>query len=287
MNPALWGGLSALSLGTADFSARFSTRALGADVVYLVVLGIGSVILTTWIMLGDTALVWDRQAVWLLVINGVATALMSMLLYTGLARGPISVVAPIVAAHPVLVVLFWVLLGATPSVIQWLAMTGTVIGAVLVARTGDTLHVGTGVDRGGFRRTLLIAAGACVAYAVLLISGQAAVPVYGEMQTLWAGRLIGLVFLALVFASRRRFPRVPLKWWPLLIAQGSLDAGGYLFLFAGSHGEGREIAAVTGSAFGAVTVLLAYIFLRERIGRVQWLGIWLIFACVAVLAGGS
>ena len=134
--------------------------------------------------------------------------------------------------------------------------------------------------------TLAIAVAACLAHAVLVVAGQAAVPIYGEIQTLWFGRIAGLAFLTLVFALRRKRPGVPMRWWPLLIGQGCLDAGGYLFLFAGSAGEGKEIAAVAGSAFGAVTVLLAWIFLRERIHAPQWLGIALVFVGIGVLAAG-
>jgi drug/metabolite transporter (DMT)-like permease len=76
-----------------------------------------------------------------------------------------------------------------------------------------------------------------------------------------------------------------LRWWPFLGAQGLLDAGGYLALFAGSTGEGQAIAAVAGSGFGAVTVLLACLVLKERMSLLQWLGIALVFGGVAVLAG--
>ncbi len=284
MNPALWGALSALSLGSADFAARFSARALGADVVFLAVLAVGSLLLSLWVWLAGPVLVWDLSGAWLLGLNGVATAVMTVLLYAGLARGPVSVVAPIVAAHPVLVLGFWVALGASPTALAWLAMAATIVGVVLVARAGAGVESRYGRDPREFRVTLLIAGGACLTYTVVVVAGQAAVPIYGELQTLWLGRLLGLGFMLVVFAARRKTPIVPRRWWPFLIAQGCLDAGGYLFLFAGSHGEGREVAAVTGSAFGAVTTLLARFVLKEAINRVQWAGIALVFAGILVLS---
>jgi len=128
---------------------------------------------------------------------------------------------------------------------------------------------------------LLAAAG----FAVVFVSGQAAVPLYGELRTLWASRLISLASLGLVFLLRRERPLMPWRWWPLLALQGLLDAGGYLAVFTGSLGEGRALVAVTASAFGAVTVLFARIFLRERMSLWQWLGIAMIFTGVGVLAG--
>jgi drug/metabolite transporter (DMT)-like permease len=80
-------------------------------------------------------------------------------------------------------------------------------------------------------------------------------------------------------------PTAPLRWWPVLALQGVLDTGGFLFLFVGSAGQDPEVAAVTGSCFGAVTTLLAWGILKERITPLQWCGIVLVFFCVAVLAG--
>ena len=103
---------------------------------------------------------------------------------------------------------------------------------------------------------------------------------------MWLGRWVGILTVLAVFAAKGEAPNLPLRWWPFLLAQGMLDAGGYLFLFAGSRGEGAEIAAVTASAFGAVTVVLARVVLREAMSAPQWAGIALVFAGVAVLTAG-
>ena len=282
MKPGVWGSFSALSLGTADFAGRFSGRALGADVAYFGVLVVGSIAVSAWMWASGEPINWDLSHLWLVALCGAATALMTILLYTGLVRGPVSVVAPIVASHPVLVLFFWVVMGVRPDWLQWVAMTITIVGIVVVARSGEQLVDPLQKDR--FRATLLIAAAACLAHAVLVAAGQSAVPHYGNIQTLWLTRLFGLAFLGLYFVVRAKGPVIPLRWWPLILAQGALDAGGYLFLFAGSSGDGREIAAVTASAFGAVTTILARVFLKERMRALQWVGVALVFGGIAVLS---
>jgi drug/metabolite transporter (DMT)-like permease len=284
MNPALWGGLSALSLGTADFGARFSSRAIGHANALLGVLVVGAVVLTAWAYFSDAALVWDPSGYWLLALNGVAITAMTLLLYLGLARGPISIVAPITASHPVLVVAFWAALGAQPSPIQWLAMAATVLGVVIVARSTGHYRENGVMGAAHLRTTVLIAFAAALFYAVALLAGQLAVPIYGALQTLWLGRLASLAALLIYFLARRERPSLPRRWWPFLAAQGLLDAGGYLFLFLGSGGPGAEIVAVTASGFAVVTVMLARLVLREAISGVQWGGMLLVFTGIALLS---
>ena len=60
---------------------------------------------------------------------------MCILLYMGIARGPIAVVVPIVAAHPALVLVVNVLMGVRPSAVQWAAMAVIIAGGVFIART--------------------------------------------------------------------------------------------------------------------------------------------------------
>ena len=128
MGGVLWGCLSALCLGSADFMARFGTRALGARSVYLVVLAIGGTVLTVVVLASGTPIVRSPPGLALSALHGLSVVVMSVLLYTALARGPVSMVAPIVAAHPVLVLAFAFATGQRPSLAQWLAMAAIVAG---------------------------------------------------------------------------------------------------------------------------------------------------------------
>jgi len=285
MNAAVWGGLCAIGLGSADFIARFSSRAVGPASALLGMLITGACLLSLWAAFFAPPLAWTWSAAWLLGANGVATTTMTLLLYWGLARGPVSVVAPIVAGHPALVVVVAVLFGARPTAMQWIAMAATMGGVAIVAATAGHFAERGFASRRDLTGTIAIALGSAVAYAALILAGQAAVPIYGEFHTLWIGRLVSLATLAPWFLVRGERPNLPRAWWPILAAQGALDAAGYLFLFAGSHGPDAALAAVAGSSFGAVTTLLARVFLREPISAAQWAGIAIIFAGVAVLSG--
>jgi uncharacterized membrane protein len=115
MISALLGLASALGLGAADFMARFSSRALGAPLTYGVVLLVGAVGATIWLLASGAVLVWSPLGCTIAVVHGVSVSVMCILLYMGLAKGPIAVVAPIVATHPALVLAVNVLMGMRPA----------------------------------------------------------------------------------------------------------------------------------------------------------------------------
>lgn len=288
MHPALGGSLSALSLGTADFAARFATRAFGAPNVALGVFSSSFVLLTLYALATGRPAPNMGDGLPFAAVNGVATGGMTILLYLALARGPVSAVAPIVASHPAFVVALWFALGARPSAVEWAGMAGTIAGAVLVAREADA----RAESRSDIRMTLLLSAAACIAYVFLVAGGQMAASRYAPFDALWVGRGFSLLTATLLLPFSRMVglgpaPRLPARAWLPLIGLGVLDASGYLFLFLGSTGEGKAIAAVTGSAFGAVTVLLAWLLLKEKISAVQWFGVALVTAGVGVLAAQS
>ena len=282
MISALLGLASALGLGAADFMARFSTRELGAPLTYGVVLLIGAVGTTLWALVAGTPLVWSTSGCAIAVIHGICVAVMCILLYIGIARGPIAVVAPIVAAHPALVLAVNVLTGVRPSALQWAAMSAVMAGGILITRSA-VFTPPAAVD-GTSRTTLLIAFSACVAYAAIVLTAQAATPLIGEFQTMLIGRWSGLAFIAGVLLIQRASLRIPSRWIPYVGLQGGLDSLGYFAFLAGANSAAPHITMVVASAFSVVTVALAKLILHEPISKLQWTAIALIAAGTAVLS---
>jgi drug/metabolite transporter (DMT)-like permease len=284
MNAAFWGVAAALGWGGADFVARFTGRKLGPDVAALGMLLAGMTGLTAAVLVlglppSGTAFGWL-----LVLASGTATLIAMLLLYDGLARGPVTIVAPIVGAYPVLNIVFSLLRGARPEALQWAAMAIVLAGVAVVARSAGRFESADGLSSAGIRRSIAVALGSALGFGLALDTAQQTIPVFGELQTVWLGRIVSFVLLAALFAVRRRAPHAPAAWWPLLVLQGVMDAGAYVALLMGGHGPGSEIAVVASSSFSVVTVVLARLFLKEAMSLMQWIGVAAIVGGVAALA---
>ncbi len=283
MDPALWGAVTAATWGGGDFISRFTGRAMGPAVALFGMLIISGAVLTlfVWREIGDIA--WDPTGGPLVLLTGVGITAATLLLYWGMARGPVTVVAPIASSYPAFALALVFVLGARPSVLQWSAMAVVVAGVAVVARASG--GPGGAADASGefapahIRKSAWIALGASFGLAVASISAQGAATVYGELPTIWMARWIGVVCLAILLAKSGRAPRLPIRWLPLLAFQALLDTTAYVALVLPAGKPGAEIAVVVASGFGAVTVLLARFVLKERMTRAQW-------AAIAVIVGG-
>ena len=65
---------------------------------------------------------------------------------------------------------------------------------------------------------------------------------------------------------------------------GGLDVLALAVLFAAANSPHPQLAIVCASASGAVTVILAAIFMSERIVPARWAGIAITFAGIAALS---
>lgn len=284
MNAAVWGMLTAFGWGSADFIAYFTGRAIGHQVALFAMLSVGVVLLTFIVWLMKVPLVWDPCGFWLLVCTGIGIMAATMLLYWGLARGPVTVVAPLVGSYPAFSLVLAVLLGARPGVTQWFAMAVVILGVIVVARNAKVATSEPDHDPEELRRTIFIALCSSLAFALTFAAAQQAKLIYGELQTVCVARWISLLSCGILLAWSRKLPRIPIRWWPMLGLQGLLDSGAYMTLLAGTQDARSVVVVVVASSFSAVTVLLARLILRERMAATQWFGIAMIIFGVGALS---
>ena len=281
MSAVLFGVLTAACWGCADFIARLTGRAVGPDMALAGMLVASAVLLTTLALVTSAPLL-ESFAGWPLIgATGIGVMAATLLLYAGLARGPIGLVAPIVGAYPAFNILIGLIAGIVPNGPQWIAIVTVMAGVAVVARYAP--EPGEEVS-GDVRVTLMIALLSALAFALAISAGQAAARVHGEIAATAAARWVSVLAAFAWLLVRGRPVIVPAPWrWPV-VAQGTLDGVAYLALFAAAHGPGSVIAAVVASSFAAVTVVLARFVLKEPMSLAQWAGIAMIVMGVGALS---
>jgi drug/metabolite transporter (DMT)-like permease len=88
-----------------------------------------------------------------------------------------------------------------------------------------------------------------------------------------ASRVCGTVFLLLIVLGRRENLALPRDAWTVAFLNGMLDVSGNFFYILALRTGRLDISAILGSLYPGSTVILAWIFLKERISRSQWIGI--------------
>lgn len=211
--------------------------------------------------------------------GGIAGAIGLAALYRGLAVGRMGLVAPAAALAATVPVAWGLARGERPSALQLAGVAAAIGGIVLAAATPDA--EGERATRG-----LGLGLAAALALGVALI----ALDDVGRTDPLWGTLSVraGALTLLVAAAVAARPPlRVDGADGGRLALTGVLDNGANLAFVFASHGGGMlALTSVLGSLYPVTTVLLARFVLRERMSRVQALGVATALAGVALIAGG-
>jgi drug/metabolite transporter (DMT)-like permease len=282
MSSVLLGIAAALSWGLHDFLARFPSRAVGPTPTVLAVTIAGFCFLSVWLVSSGGELRPTWPDILLPALSGMALALATLSLFTALSLGPISLVAPIAGSYPALAIAAAFVQGTRPSLIQWLAIFAVMAGVLLVSRSGRSYETSGDIERGKLGVIVALSLLASLGFATTLVSGQAAVPIFG---TVWFARIFGLLTIGATALSRPSRVAIPRRWLPFLALMGGLDVTALGTIVAAGNLPNPAFATVVSSAFGAVTVVLARLFLKEAVSPAQLAGMVMIFGGVVALVG--
>ena len=286
MNSALLGLVAAVTWGIHDFIGRFSSRVTGQLVTTLGLSLSGFLLLSIYgIVNGFT---WPSTTAELVLSSaaGIFYAFAVLCLFAAYRIGSMSIVSPIAGGYPAIAVCYGFITGSQPTPTAWLAIAAVILGSLLVSYVGKSHEEAGHIEQGKLPEVLVYSVLTALFFAASLIAGQEATPTAGEVEVTWIARGFAVLTVLPLFAVRSMRGPAPLKWWPALIAMGILDTIAMLSVFAAGKLPLPELAIVIGGAFGAIVTLLAWIFLKEPVNRIQWLGVAMICCGGAVLSAG-
>ncbi|HEY5348727.1 MAG TPA: EamA family transporter, partial [Candidatus Lustribacter sp.] len=241
---------------TSTISVVVASQAMGVLVLVAVVPGVGGHALAS-------DLAWGAAC-------GVAGAAAIALLYRGLAIGTMGIVSPVsaVLGASIPVIYGIVLHGERPASFAYAGIAAALAAVVCVGAAPDARR-SRGLPPG-----LLEAVGAGVGFGVYFIV-LAQMRADAGMLPLLAARVTSVALLlagGLAFGGIANV-RVARPALGLVLLCGTLDASANVLYVIAAHTGLLSIVAVLTSLYPAATVALAATVLRERLGRLQWIGV--------------
>jgi drug/metabolite transporter (DMT)-like permease len=289
MLTVILGFATSLVYGFADFFGAIASRKIKAvTVTFVAGLSGLSFLLTLSIFMGAD---FSQEAIFWGVLAGVASAAAMSALYASLAIGPISILSPLSAVVSAVVpMLVGFAQGDRFSIWGLLALAAILVAIFLVGFVpGDDVRLPSA-------KGLILGTAAGVGIGIVLICLDQA-PVNSGLSSVIllravAATLLGTFTLFMFLKSRRvntqeaRPQRAPFKLWIAVVLAGLFDSSANVFFLLASRIGSLSVVSVLTALYPLGTIILARIFLKEKIAKTQMFGILIALGASAVLALG-
>lgn len=271
---ALLALMSAATFGAADFLGGLASRRSPSTVTVVLLsqtVGLSLLIALLLVFGGDL----HSVDIWWAGGAGIAGVIGLVLLYRGFSIGTMSVVAPITGLVGALVPLAWGLAtGERPS---WLAGIGVVIALGAVVLVSGASSLAEFRTRAGMSEAVGAGAGFGIFFVLISNASSAELWLVAFSRAASISLLLGVVVVRGI--AVRPAPGVA----RLVVASGTGDVVANLLFLAAERRGLLSLVAVIASLYPATTVLLARVVLKERMSRLQQVGLGLAALGVALI----
>jgi drug/metabolite transporter (DMT)-like permease len=270
----LYGIVSAASWGAADFIGGLASKRTSPYRILFLAEIAGMIPFTALALI-----LREQMPPWSDMFLGAGSSLIGLtgllLLYRALASNQMTIAAPVSALFAAVIpVVFGFLVLGAPS-------TSTIIGFVL-AFAAVWLISQTDITNWRFTLSdlrLPLLSGFFFGLYFLTLHRATLNAFFWPLA---AARFAGFAALGL-YALVARQPALPPRdlWWACIV-NGVLDIGGNAFYVLAAQTGRIDVAAVLGALYPASTVLLAWVFLKERLTWLQAFGVLLAFIAIVL-----
>jgi drug/metabolite transporter (DMT)-like permease len=281
------GFATSLVYGFADFFGALGSRRINPVVVtfWSGLSGLCLIFVASLFMGAD----FSSEGIFWGVTAGVASAFAMTCLYASLAIGPISILSPLGAVVSAIVpMILGFIEGDRFSLWGWVALLGILIAVVLVGFVpGPEVRLPSAKGL-----ALGLAAGAGI--GLVLIALAKAPHDTGLTSVIFlratSATLLGIFMIFTLLKARKnkdasgeRKPAPISFWWAAMVA-GLFDSSANVFFTLASRSGSLSVVAVLTALYPLGTIILARIFLKEKIAKTQFVGILLALSASALLA---
>ena len=263
------GLLAAIGWGAGDFTGGIASRKTGAyrTVLYGEVIGIFVLFFVIAIF---SEPIPDLRSWMFAMLAGTLGTLGLILLYHAMTLGLMSIATPVsallAAALPVVVGIFREGLPAWTTFVGF----GFALFAVWMISQGEDGVTDILSHLADLKLPLI----AGIGFGSDFVFMHEATSTGSTIWPMVASRSGGLILITVyMLVTRSSWKVEDASAWPIITLNGILDiSGNVFFILAGQMGR-LDVAAVLSSLFPGATVILAWIFLKERLSLNQWIGI--------------
>ena len=196
-------------------------------------------------------------------------------LYRALASGQMTIAAPVSALFSALIpVVFAIFTAGLPSIT-------TLIGFILAFLAVWLISQADGMNLRFSLSDLRLPLTSGLFFGLYFIVLHRAT-LHTFYWPLAISRFVGVLALGLVAFLSRQPALPPRSLWGIVIMSGILDIAGNGFYALAARTGRLDVAAVLGALYPASTVLLAWLILKEKISRIQTIGILCAFAAIVL-----
>jgi uncharacterized membrane protein len=289
----LFGLSAAIFWGMGDFLARYATHRIGTYRTLFYIQFVGLAGLSIYLLATGELTTLFAHTTWQpwfwALLAAITNIISSLALYRAFEVGTLTLVSPIAASYAAVTVILSFFSGEILTGLQNCAIVLILLG-IIVASTPLAHHEGAGRTtfvpswRGGLKGiewALVASLGYGLTFWML---GFLVSPALGSIVPVWCIRLMTpcvLLFFSPVVKQPLTLPRGSV-WW-FVLANGLTDTLGYISYTTGMTSGSISTVTILSSLYSAVTVLLAWLFLRERLQHSQWLGILVVFVGIVLI----
>ena len=277
----VFGLTSAMLWGLGDFSARLASEKSGSQTASFFVQLFSLIILVAMFFaipsMGPVTL--DSTSITIGLTVGALNATAVLLLYRALELGPVSLVSPISSSYAAISATLAIITGERPTLFQIIGITLTLLGVIAASTTNHSEHSSN-------KRGVPIAIACALLWGLTFYLLRPAVQSLGPILPILTTRVSALLILGLgVTLKKVSIGKGTISWRWIILTTFS-DTGAFLAYNFGARTSITSVISVLSSLFSAVTVLLAFFVLRERLRRIQWLAIFVIMLGIGLVSYG-
>jgi drug/metabolite transporter (DMT)-like permease len=274
LSTVLFGLAASISWGAGDFSGGLASRRANVFSVVAASYIVGlSLLIALALVVGEPLpsllnIVWGATA-------GLIGAVGLVSFYQALAVGRMGITAPITAVLAATVpVIASAFIDGPPGIIQIVGFILALLAVWLISRPEGGMGRPEGLG-------LALLAGLGFGGFFILISRVSAGSIFWPLAI---ARITSFLFILLIIRIRHVEVLPKKGTFRLVLLAGILDVGGNFFFILATHIGRLDVSSILSSLYPAVTVLLAWFILHERITRWQLIGVLVALVAIPLIS---